>query len=236
MSLLPSRFPASPLRVQASVATPLLALVCFAAACGGAQVGSPDGGGGGSGGGGGGGGGQADGGVYTAPDGATCVDIDVSTYDQSCERDSDCIPITPGTICTGECVCDVGATVNRSEETHYQAALSGLGGTSGICACVSGPSPLCLNHKCTLCDGPGPCSVGGSDAGCPSGDPSCGTTPVGPGLGFAGPGGAIIDWGSACTGDVYDPDGPGWAICLDGVWEYTTVDPASLGGYTEFGG
>jgi hypothetical protein len=75
----------------------LASLIALAlGACGGKQLG----GGGGS-------GGPGDaGGVFTEPDGAVCVDIDLSTYDTSCNQASDCISITAGTICGGDCNCN----------------------------------------------------------------------------------------------------------------------------------
>jgi hypothetical protein len=214
---------------RASFAPPLLALA-FVAGCGGSQFGGGQGAGGDA------GSGPGEGGsVYTEPDGESCVNIDVATYDHTCEQDSDCISITPGTICSGECICNVGAAVNQSEEARYQAAVSQLASSSSLCPCPVAPSPVCHNHQCTLCSEPGACEGGGStDAGC-AGDSSCGTQPSGPGSGFVGPKGKLIQWGSPCDGDVYYPDGPGWAICVDGVWQFTT-DPSAISGYTEYTG
>jgi hypothetical protein len=144
--------------MRAGAGASLLALGLLAA-CGGKQIGSnPDGG---SGGGGGSGGSGSDGGVFTEPDGEVCVDIDVSTYDQSCNQDTDCFPITPGQICA--CACG-GAAANVSEETRYHNALSNLNST-GICDCTSWPDPVCFHHTCTLCLEPGSCNNGESDGG-----------------------------------------------------------------------
>jgi hypothetical protein len=214
----PARRP-SPFLSKVSFLGSLLAL-SFVGACGGTELGGGTGPEGGT--------GPGDGGgVYTAADGETCIDIDVSTYDRSCEGDLDCISVTPGTLCSNECVCNTGATVSRSEQARYQAAISQLTFTSSVCGCLAQSNPICLNHQCSLDDGQGPDA---GDAGC-RGNLACVTEPTGPGVGFQGPRGKTIPWGSPCTGEVYYPDGAGWAICFDGIWGYTTDDPAALGGY-----
>ena len=79
-----------------------------------------------------------------------CVDIDLSTYDQSCQSPSDCIVVAGGRHCVGQCLCG-GATVNRSEGARYQSAIAGL--SPGVCGCPAEVSPSCLGNRCTLCSG-----------------------------------------------------------------------------------
>jgi hypothetical protein len=105
-----------------------------------------------------------DGGQYTEPDGAVCVDIALSSYDQSCSSTSDCVEITTGNICPGSCACG-GTPVNKSGEAQYQAAISGI--KLDDCPCASDGVPACVAGKCILCtfDGKTPgCSDGGSSA------------------------------------------------------------------------
>src|SRR5215467_11737709 len=90
---------------------------------GGAQGGSS---GGGPGGGGGGGGGGGSGG------GGSCVYIDPSTYDQSCQASSDCIDVTTGELCPGYCGCG-GSTISKSEQARYDAAIAPLGPSKCLC-------------------------------------------------------------------------------------------------------
>src|SRR5208283_2561625 len=94
----------------------LLASLCLAA-CTGKTSESGDGGAGGDG-----GSGSAGG----------CVDVELSTYDLSCQEDSDCITISAGQICPGDCACG-GATINVSGQARYQSAVSGI--QTGVCGC-----------------------------------------------------------------------------------------------------
>jgi hypothetical protein len=108
--------------------------------CGGKQIGSaPDSGSG-----------DSDGGTYTEPDGAICVDIDLSTYDQSCNQASDCTEIRTGTICTGQCVCG-DSPVNASEQSRYAKAIAPITSSGLGCSCI-GFAPQCIHHTCTLCE------------------------------------------------------------------------------------
>jgi hypothetical protein len=69
-------------------------------------------------------GGEFDSGISTA-DGGTCVDIELSTYDQSCNQPSDCILIQTGEVCSGQCSCG-GTPVSASEQSRYEQATSGI--------------------------------------------------------------------------------------------------------------
>jgi len=135
--------------VRITAGASLLALGFLA--CGGRQLGGiPDAGGEGSGG--------SDG---SRNEGGTCVDIVLATYDQSCVVDSDCITISSGEICDGDCRCG-GSTININGQARYEAAISPLSGAS-VCACAFGGAPQCVQGTCSLCagsSGPG-CGDGG---------------------------------------------------------------------------
>jgi hypothetical protein len=146
--------------VRIVVAASLLSLGILAA-CGGKQ----SGGSGGS------------GGVYDEdePDGATCVNLDTASFDQSCEKDSDCVavagegsddggfgnPFNGVLFCNGYCGCLL-ATINVSAQAGYEAALSPV--TSGICSCPAVTPPSCKNHLCTM----SLCDINDAAPGCPS--------------------------------------------------------------------
>jgi len=224
------RFLASSFAARIFSPVSLLALGLLGA-CGGKQLGggSPDGGSGGS-----------DGGVYMAPDGATCVDIDLSTYDQSCAADSDCISITAGPICEGSCECG-GATVNASEQSRYQNAIAPLASTRGVCGCFAEGIPQCVHGTCTFCslgsNGSGCIDGGavGSDAGGSEGG-STGSLPPGALIGV------VTGVPASCVGDTYFqvpashcgflncPGRTAYAIC-DGS-SYTACDCEIPAGYT----
>jgi hypothetical protein len=103
-----------------------------------------------------------------ATDGASCVDIDVSTYDRSCQTDSDCINVAAGTICSGyNCLCG-GAAISATEQARYNAALASVQpGPGPYCGCPYFGRPRCLQSQCVYC----PSSIGPMPAppGCPDG-------------------------------------------------------------------
>jgi len=103
-----------------------------------------------------------------ASDGATCVDIDVSTYDRSCQTDSDCINVSAGMICSGyNCLCG-GAAISASEQDRYSAALGSVeAGPGPYCGCPYFGGPRCIQAQCVYC----PSSIGPMPAppGCPDG-------------------------------------------------------------------
>lgn len=94
------------------------------------------------------------------PDAPVCVDLDPSTFNQSCTQSSDCISVTAGELCTGDCFCG-GATINASEEMRYSAATAGI--RPGLCGCPLLGNPTCVNGQCVVCGGPSP------SPGCPDG-------------------------------------------------------------------
>ena len=92
--------------------------------------------------------GIVDGGTGTSTaDGSKCVEIDLSTYDQSCNQASDCIRIQTGEVCSGQCACG-GAPVNISEAARYEQATKGL--ASGLCNCPVELVPQCVGNRCVL--------------------------------------------------------------------------------------
>jgi hypothetical protein len=80
--------------------------------------------------------------------GGSCVNVDLSTYDQSCHADSDCIDVTSGRICTGGCACG-GSTINADGEARYQATVAGV--QTLACPCPADGIPRCIQNHCTLC-------------------------------------------------------------------------------------
>lgn len=93
----------------------------------------------------------------SADTGVICVDIDLSTYDTSCSQDSDCIEITSGEICSGECgrVCG-GSAVNASEQARYNALVLPVLSSSKVtlgapCGCPAYGSPTCEAGQCVMC-------------------------------------------------------------------------------------
>jgi hypothetical protein len=82
----------------------------------------------------------------------SCVNVDLSTYDQTCTADTDCIGVTAGQICTGGCACG-GSTINVNGEARYQAAVSSV--QTLACPCAADGIPRCIQNRCTLSGGPG---------------------------------------------------------------------------------
>src|SRR5580704_16862607 len=84
-------------------------------------------------------------------DAGSCVEVDLSTYDQSCSEASDCFRVTGGLVCSSEflCVYCGGSFVNRSEEARYQSAIASIRG--GLCDCIE-TVPQCVQNKCQSCD------------------------------------------------------------------------------------
>jgi predicted small lipoprotein YifL len=91
-----------------------------------------------------------------------CVDIVVSTYDESCQQDSDCIGITAREVCSGSCGCG-GAVINVSGQARCEQAISGI--VFAGCPCFIGPAPTCVQGTCALC------GFGAGPPGCPDAGP-----------------------------------------------------------------
>jgi hypothetical protein len=97
------------------------------------------------------------------PDAGVCVNVDVSTYDQSCTVDSDCVEISAGLLCDKDCLCG-GSTINGDGQARYDAAIAPLG-TGPACSCPGFGNPRCVKGHCTMCGGPG----APNQPGCPDG-------------------------------------------------------------------
>jgi hypothetical protein len=96
-------------------------------------------------------------------DSGQCIEVDPTSFDQSCNLDSDCMAITAGTFCSGQslCTCPIAA-IDVDGQSQYQAdiqAVQSLGEPQG-CACPFIGSPRCIQNVCTLC-GPQQCPDGG---------------------------------------------------------------------------
>jgi hypothetical protein len=96
------------------------------------------------------GGASSDGGSES--DAARCVDVELSTFDPSCNTSSDCVSITAGEVCSGECLCGGDSAINQSGLNRYEAEISGL--KFADCDCPVSPMPQCIHGQCTMC-GPG---------------------------------------------------------------------------------
>jgi hypothetical protein len=84
----------------------------------------------------------------SADAGAVCVDIDVSTYDHSCTKDSDCIVVSNGMICPGWCACP-NAAINVDGQMRIEQAVAPLQSSlNNTCACPSAPVPVCRQGVC----------------------------------------------------------------------------------------
>jgi hypothetical protein len=80
-------------------------------------------------------------------DGNTCVDVDLSTYSQSCVLATDCVLIQPGEVCSGDCACS-GSPVNASELSRYEQATRGI--TFGDCPCPAQFPIECRGNMCVI--------------------------------------------------------------------------------------
>lgn len=117
----------------------LLATTAMAAACGG-KVGGPNSNPGDAGGG------------DAFDDRAACVTVDLSSFDTSCNVDTDCIAITTGVVCQAECFgCGNNAAINQSSEQAYESATSLVSEGSSACPCPASGAPRCLSGSCFLC-------------------------------------------------------------------------------------
>ncbi len=81
-------------------------------------------------------------------EGGACVNIDLSTYDQSCSLDGDCILVAAGNLCPGACGCPA-SPINVKEQARYEAAVAPAHLLA--CPCAYPGSPRCVQNKCTLC-------------------------------------------------------------------------------------
>jgi hypothetical protein len=102
-----------------------------------------------------------DGGVYyccpCADAGPACVNVDLSTYDRSCSRDSECMTISTTGIacCIGSCSA---AAINADSGARYWQAIAGLP-SCGLSGCPNDQGPACIHGMCTYPRGSDPCPL-----------------------------------------------------------------------------
>lgn len=129
-------------------------------------VNGADGGGGSSGGGSGSGGSGGGSGSSSGGVGTGCVYLPLSRYDTSCGTDSDCVTVTTGNVCNGDCLCG-GSAINVASEGEWKTDVSSV--LVGECGCPAEPLPRCIASTCTVCTGgpsdPPGCSTGIADSG-----------------------------------------------------------------------
>jgi hypothetical protein len=80
--------------------------------------------------------------------GTACNTVDISSFDRSCQKDSDCITVAAGTFCPGQCTCGTAA-INLGEAQRYSQTLAPLKPLIQ-CSCPSVGSPTCVAGQCKL--------------------------------------------------------------------------------------
>jgi hypothetical protein len=79
--------------------------------------------------------------------------ISASSYDQSCNLDTDCVEVTSTNYCEANCLCG-GSAINVSAMTQFNEDVSKTPLASGAlgssaCPCPSSFGPCCRASKCT---------------------------------------------------------------------------------------
>jgi hypothetical protein len=111
----------------------------------------------------GGGSGSGSGGGNQSGSGGSCIEVPLSSFDTSCQKDTDCVEVTTGTLCLDGCLCG-GSAINASSQAAWENDVMGLG-SGTACPCPGSPPPVCVSGTCTLCeDTPGGCGGGVNDA------------------------------------------------------------------------
>jgi len=87
----------------------------------------------------------------SAPDGATCINID-ATYPGTCEKPSDCAAVQLGTVCSTTCSCQANTAIPAMWLESYQSDLGGI--TLQSCHCTPAQA-TCAAGQCILCPSPG---------------------------------------------------------------------------------
>jgi len=80
--------------------------------------------------------------------GTSCVNVDLSTYNRSCNSDKDCVAISSGsgiTCCIGQCLTDA---INVEAGALYWQTVGGLP-SCGLSGCPAEHGPVCVLHVCT---------------------------------------------------------------------------------------
>jgi hypothetical protein len=85
--------------------------------------------------------------------------LSASSYDQSCEEDSDCLPQVFGDICDPMmCICSGSGYINKSSVNQYNmdfARAFALRASNGVgCNCNVPSGGCCSSGKCASCSGP----------------------------------------------------------------------------------
>jgi hypothetical protein len=94
--------------------------------------------------------------------GTGCVNVDPSTYDRSCSKDSDCMTIASGILCPGDACsfcCGGNAAINVDGKARYEQTIAPLsdawsdvfGLPTSVCNCqnCAGSGPFCNHGVCT---------------------------------------------------------------------------------------
>ena len=93
-----------------------------------------------------------------APPPQVCLDasappIRASTYDQSCQKASECVAIGEGSVCAACLLSCPNAAINLDAKSQYMADLEKAGRLPGAdgCFCTFGPAaPCCLHSMCSM--------------------------------------------------------------------------------------
>lgn len=79
--------------------------------------------------------------------GTGCVNVDLSTYDRSCNKDSDCVEITSGRMCPGGCSCG-GTAINADGLCRYHQTVAPLASSGVVCNCPADFGACCRAGRC----------------------------------------------------------------------------------------
>jgi hypothetical protein len=87
------------------------------------------------------------------PNGNVCGTIHAADYDQTCSKDSDCVGVVEGDLCTPNmCTNCTNAAVNAGAEAKYTADFASKDSTPLGCPCGSGPNIVCKSGLCSAGD------------------------------------------------------------------------------------
>ena len=78
--------------------------------------------------------------------GPSCVFIDPGSYDHSCNAAADCVYITSGEICRGDCASCGSTPINQDGYAKWSATVATIDPATSFCGA---PAPLaCVSHVC----------------------------------------------------------------------------------------
>jgi hypothetical protein len=87
------------------------------------------------------------------PNGNVCGTIHAADYDQTCSKDSDCVGVVEGDLCTPNmCTNCTNAAVNAGAEAKYTADFASKDSAPLGCPCGSGPNIVCKSGLCSAGD------------------------------------------------------------------------------------